>query len=183
MRAIAARSTPKRNWRSRLHLGFVYGAGLAAACLLSFYAVTDLLSKVHSLSRTDEMLGGMWAVIATIFVYRGSYRESHRAALTRMSATILSFALCLVYLLFLPFQPWGLALLVGAGALVLTLLGRAGDIVICSITTAVVMVVAALSPRNAWEQPILRLSDTFVGIAVGLVAAWSTVRFGPPEAL
>ena len=36
------------------------------------------------------------------------------------------------------------------------------------ITTAVVMVVAAMSPQDAWLQPLLRLIDTVVGIAVGI---------------
>ena len=182
MQAPTSPSRPKRSWRSRLHLGLVYSASLAVACLLSYYVITELLNKVHSLSKADDMLGGMWAVIATIFVYRVSYRESLVAALTRISATLLSFALCLVYLLFIPFQPWGLALLVGAGALVLMLLERSGDIVICSITTAVVMVVAALSPHNAWQQPILRLGDTVMGVAVGLGAAWMTMHLTPQEA-
>ena len=41
---------------------------------------------------------------------------------------------------------------------------------------AVVMVVAALSPHNAWRQPILRLIDTAVGVAVGVAAAWLGVN-------
>lgn len=181
MQAVSPPTTRKRSWQSMLRLGLIYSIGLAIACLLSYYVITELLTKIHSLSKVDDMLGGMWAVIATVFVYRVSYRESHVAALTRMSATLLSFALCLIYLLFVPFQPWGLALLVGAGALVLTLLGRPGDVVICSITTAVVMVVAALSPHNAWEQPILRLGDTVVGVVVGLSAAWMTMRLNLQE--
>ena len=54
----------------------------------------------------------------------------------------------------------------------MTLLGRADDVVTTTITVAVVLVVAALSPQHAWEQPILRLFDTTVGIAVGLAFAW-----------
>jgi hypothetical protein len=34
------------------------------------------------------------------------------------------------------------------------------------------MIVAALSPHAAWRQPILRLVDTAVGVAVGIAAAW-----------
>jgi hypothetical protein len=30
------------------------------------------------------------------------------------------------------------------------------------------MVVAAISPVDAWQQPLLRLADTIVGIAVGV---------------
>jgi len=45
-----------------------------------------------------------------------------------------------------------------------------------AITTTVVMVVAAISPHNAWEQPILRLGDTVIGVAVGVAAAWLDLR-------
>jgi hypothetical protein len=34
------------------------------------------------------------------------------------------------------------------------------------------MVAAALNPHAAWEQPILRLVDTVVGVAVGLAASY-----------
>jgi hypothetical protein len=34
------------------------------------------------------------------------------------------------------------------------------------------MVVAALSPHDAWRQPVLRLADTAVGVAVGVAVAW-----------
>ena len=100
-----------------------------------------------------------------------------RAALSRMAATLLSFVLCLVYLLIFPFSPWGMAALIGIGVIILTLLGRSEDI-ITTITTAVVMVVAGISPRHAWQQPILRLVDTAVGIGVGIAAAWISLSIG-----
>jgi hypothetical protein len=34
------------------------------------------------------------------------------------------------------------------------------------------MVVAAMSPQHAWRQPLLRLADTVVGIAVGVACKW-----------
>jgi len=113
----------------------------------------------------------MWAVIATIFVLRRCYEESANAALLRTSATLLSFALCLVYLLVFPFRVWGLVVLIAIGAIVLDLIGRSKDVITASITTTVVMVVAAISPQQAWRQPILRLIDTSVGIAVGIAGA------------
>ena len=147
-------------------------AVLAAACLLAYWLVTGLLSQVFFLSRADSLLGGMWAVIATVFVFRASYADSMAAALSRMAATSVSFVLCLIYLALLPFHPWALALLVGVSALVVTLIGRPGDAVTAGITTAVVMVVAAVSPQHAWQQPILRFADTVIGVAVGVAAAW-----------
>jgi uncharacterized membrane protein YccC len=162
---------------------------LAVACLITYWLATHLLSRVHSVGRDDDLLGGMWAVLATIFVLRGSFGKSIAAAVSRMSATSVSFVLCLIYLAFLPFHAWALAVLVGASALVVMLLGRPGDAVTAGITTAVIMVVAAVTPQHAWQQPTLRLADTVVGVAVGALAAWSgmqvkrflSARPAPPE--
>jgi uncharacterized membrane protein YccC len=150
----------------------IHGTVLAMSCLISYWLITRLLAHIYSISRDDNLLGGMWAVVATVFVYRYSYEQSVHAALSRMAATSLSFVLCLVYLLIFPFQPWGMAVLIGIGAVAMTLIGRPEDTVTTGITTAVVMVVAALSPHNAWQQPILRVVDTAVGVAVGVAAAW-----------
>src|SRR5262244_587333 len=149
---------------------------LALSCLISYWLATTILALARSPSQADDLLGGMWAVIATVFVLRHSYSQSMAAALSRMAATLVSFALCLAYLAFLPFHPWGLAILVGLSVLVTALVGRPGDEITAGITTAVVMVAAGLSPHDAWRQPILRLADTAIGVAVGLVAAWLGLR-------
>jgi uncharacterized membrane protein YgaE (UPF0421/DUF939 family) len=151
-------------------------AVLAVACLVTYWLATHLLSGVHSVGRDDDLIGGLWAVIATIFVLRDSLAKSVAAAVSRTSATFASFVLCLVYLAFLPFHAWAMAVLVGASALAVTLLGRPGDAGTAGITTAVIMVVAAVSPHDAWQQPILRLADTVVGVAVGALAAWASLR-------
>src|SRR5262249_34525993 len=139
-----------------------------------YLLITRALSAFHSVSTADDKLGGMWAVIATVFVYRLGYRDSLSAAASRSVATALSFVFCLLYLLVLPFSPVGLAGLIGIGTAFLMLVGRDGEVVTTGITTAVVLVVAALAPTDAWEQPILRAVDTAAGVAVGLVAAWLT---------
>jgi uncharacterized membrane protein YgaE (UPF0421/DUF939 family) len=149
---------------------------LGVACLITYLLATDILAHVYFLSHDDETLGGLWAVIATVFVIRGSYEQSVTAALSRVMATLVSFALCLIYLAFLPFHPWALAVLVGASALAATLIGRPGDAITAAITTTVVLLVAAVSPQHAWQQPILRLADTVIGVAVGVAAAWLELR-------
>ena len=158
---------------------------LAISCVISYWLITHILANTYSISRDDNLLGGMWSVAATIFVYRYSHAESVHAALSRMAATFVSFSLCLVYLLIFPFHLWGMAALIGIGAIVVTIVGRPDDTITTGITIAVVMVVAELSPRDAWRQPILRLIDTAVGVAVGLAVAWLcayamgvTKRFG-----
>jgi uncharacterized membrane protein YccC len=149
---------------------------LAVACLISYWLTTRVLSLVYSVSTADDALGGMWSVIATIFLFRDSYNKSLAAAVSRMGATLVSFVLCLAYLAFLPFHPLGLAILIGLSVLVAALIGRPEDEITAGITTTVVMVVASLSPHDAWRQPILRLADTAIGVAVGLVAAWLGLR-------
>jgi uncharacterized membrane protein YccC len=154
------------------------GAILAVACLISYWLITSVLTREYSVSRDDDLLGGMWAAVATIFVYRQSYIESARAALSRTLATLVSFVLCLIYLLIFPFHVVGMAALIGIIAVILALARRSEDIITAAITTAVVMVVAGISPENAWEQPILRLVDTAVGILVGVAAAWIALGLG-----
>jgi uncharacterized membrane protein YccC len=150
--------------------------------LATYWLTVHGLSRIHSVSAPDDLLGGIWAVIATVFVYRTSYDRSAAAALTRMAATLLSFAVCLLYLLILPFHPVGLAAMIGVSGLAVTLLGRPQDAVTAGITTATVLGVAGLASHGAWEEPILRLVDTALGTAVGLGAARIALRLAPAEA-
>lgn len=114
-------------------------------------------------------------MIATVFVYRDTQADTVAAATSRMAATVVSLGLCLVYLLIAASHPWAMGMLVALGTILVTLAGRPGDSVTTGVTIAVVMVVAELEPRNAWEQPILRLADTFIGVIIGLATA-SLVR-------
>jgi uncharacterized membrane protein YoaK (UPF0700 family) len=156
----------------------LHSVTLSILCVISYWLITHMLVRAFSISRDDDLLGGMWAVVATVFVYRYGYEESVGAALSRMGATTLSFVLCFIYLLFFPFHLWGLAIRIGVGAVAMSLLSRPDDIITTGITTAVVMVVAAVSPNHAWKQPILRLVDTIVGVPVGVVGAWMSLRSG-----
>ena len=154
------------------------GAILGVACLFSYLLITSVLTHEYSVSRDDDLLGGMWAAVATIFVYRQSYIETARAASSRTLATLASFVLCLIYFLIFPFHVLGMAALIGIIAILLALVRRPEEITTAAITTAVVMVVAGISPQHAWIQPILRLVDTAVGIVVGVAAAWIALGLG-----
>jgi uncharacterized membrane protein YccC len=149
---------------------FVYAVDMAIACFVAYWIMTYGLSRF--VDKPSDFLGGMWAVVATIFVFRETRLDSVSAGIARLIATSVSFALCLAYLWILPFTPIGMAALLGIGTVVMTLLDRRGDITTTAITTTVVMVVAAMSPQDAWQQPLLRLVDTVVGIAVGVSCKW-----------
>jgi uncharacterized membrane protein YccC len=152
---------------------------LGVACFVTYWLVVDVLSRIHSVSRDDDLLGGLWAVIATIFVCRFSQHDSVQSAISRMAATTVSFLLCFIYLVFLPFHLWAMAVLIAVSALVAILIGRPGDAITAGITSAVVMGVIAVNGRDAWQQPILRFADTVVGVVVGVAAAWIALRLIP----
>jgi uncharacterized membrane protein YgaE (UPF0421/DUF939 family) len=148
----------------------VYALNMAIACLITYWTMTHTLSRF--VDQSSDFLGGMWAVAATVFVFRETRLGSLSAGIARLIATCVSFALCLLYLSLFPFTPVGMAALIAIGTVVISLLGRRDDIVTVGITTAVVMVVAAMSPVDAWQQPLLRLADTMVGVAIGVACKW-----------
>jgi uncharacterized membrane protein YgaE (UPF0421/DUF939 family) len=151
-----------------------YSLNLAIACLISYWITTTALSGF--VGNDNDYLGGMWATVATVFVFRDTRKASLSAGAQRFMATCISFALCQIYLWIFPFEAVGMAALLGIGTLIMKKLGRSEEIVTTAITTAVVMVVAAMDARHAWLQPVLRLIDTVVGIAVGIGAKWIASR-------
>ena len=171
--AVIAGSRPLRIVR-----GVGFGTMLAISCLISYWLITNILAHEYSVSRDNDLLGGMWAVIATIFVFRYGILESGRAAISRTLATFLSFALCFLYFLIFPFNVFGMVALIWIGTVILCLIGNSEAIVTTAITTAVVFVVAGISRGPAWIQPILRLVDTSVGIIVGLLASRVWILLG-----
>jgi uncharacterized membrane protein YccC len=151
---------------------FANAIGMSVASLVTYWIITRALSGF--VGADDDLLGGMWAVVATTFVFRSTRSQSSAAGISRLIATVVSVLLCLIYLLAWPFTPVGLVVLIGLGSLIMAALGRREEIITVSITTTVVMVVAALSGEAGWRQPVLRLVDTLVGIAVGLLFRWLT---------
>jgi hypothetical protein len=167
VQVVRERETPS----SSSSWDFFYALDMALACFVSYLVTTHVLSPF--VPEPDALLGGMWATVATVFVFRETRAGSLAAGLSRLIATGVSFALCLAYLLVLPFHPAGLAALLCAGTVILMFLGRRDDIVTTGITTTVVMVVAAMSPKDvACHQPLLRLADTVVGIGIGVACKW-----------
>ena len=137
----------------------VYALALTIASL-SAYVITYYILEPF-VNQPNDFLGGMWATIATVFVFREARNPSLRAAVARFFATCVSCVLTFVYLLLLPFSPAvGMAVIIGLGTIVVMLLGRRDDVVTTGITTTVIMVVAGLGPASlGWTIPPLRLLD------------------------
>ena len=179
--APAARAEPLREKRDNEWVSvkdLVYTVEMAVACAISYWIITSGLARF--VDKPSDLLGGMWAVIATVFVFRDTRGNSVYAGLARLIATCVSFCLCVFYFAIFPFHPIGLAALIGIGTVAMMLLDRREDIITTAITTTVVMVVAAISPHDAWQQPMLRLIDTIIGIAVGIgcIQVASLLRIG-----
>ena len=150
-----------------------YVISMSVACLVSYSIMTGVLNPI--VARDDDLLGGMWAAVAAAFVFRDTGRASVSAGVARLVATSVSIVLCLIYLILIPPTLIALPILLAAGCLIVMLIDRRDEIVTTGITTIVVMVVAIISPADAWHQPLLRLVDTVVGIFVGVVFNWVIV--------
>jgi len=148
----------------------VYSIAMALACIISYAMMMELLNV--AVEGRADLVGGMWAAVSTAFVFRDSRQHSFSAGADRLIATCVSFALCLPYLWLIPPNVAGMAILLAVGTLVMVLLDRREDIITTAVTTIVIMVVAVERPIDAWEQPLLRLFDTVVGVAIGLAAKW-----------
>jgi hypothetical protein len=115
----------------------LYALGMGIACALSYAIITQVLFRV--VDQPTMLLGAMWAVVATVFVFRESRASAVSAGLARLIATCVSFALCLVYLLIFPVTGIGMAVVIGLGTVTMMFLGRQNDIVTAGITTTVVV--------------------------------------------
>ena len=154
----------------------IYSVTLGLSALGCYWFALHVVNPIHRISATGDTIGALWAAISTVFVYRHSYDESESAALSRVAGTAVSFVLCLIYLVLFPFHLWAIALLIAIGAFVLAIAGRPQDTMPASLATLVVLVIASIDPHDAWQQPIMRLADTVVGVAIGLAAVWVSVR-------
>jgi hypothetical protein len=61
-----------------------------------------------------------------------------------------------------------MAILIAVGTIATIWLDRSGESGLTATTTAVVLVVSTRGPQKAWQQPLLHLLDTVVGIIVGV---------------
>jgi hypothetical protein len=149
---------------------FEYAVNLAIAALITYALITSVTPLL--LNRSAEAVGVVWAVISAIFVVRDTREHSLSAGISRLVATCASFALCMVYLLFFSANPLGMAVLIGIGTLLVMLVGRRDEISLVAITTAVIFIVASENQQAAWQQPLLRLADSVVGVAIGIACKW-----------
>src|SRR5260370_6393960 len=92
----------------------VYVLEMMISCLITYLIITHVLHPF--VDKPDELLGGMWAVIATVFVFKGADGGSLSAGRVRLVATCVIFCLVLAYRGIWAFHSGGMARLIGIGA-------------------------------------------------------------------
>jgi uncharacterized membrane protein YccC len=153
-----------------------FSVALGLSALASYWFVAHVANPINQVTATGDTIGALWAAISTVFVFRHSLDESSSAALSRVSGTLVSFVLCEIYLLLFTFHLWSIAVLVALGAFILAMAGRDQDTMPASLATLVVLVIVGLDPHHAAQQPLMRLFDTAIGVAIGLAAVWGAGR-------
>jgi uncharacterized membrane protein YccC len=148
-----------------------YAVDMAIACVITYWIMLEIHDR-FGLGASSQVVGTLWAIVATIYVFRDTRANSLSASVGRIIATVVSFALCFAYLLLFPFTAVGLVAVLAGGTLIMMVLGRREEVGLAAVTTAVVMLVAAIDAQDAWQQPLLRLMDTLIGIAVGVACKW-----------
>jgi uncharacterized membrane protein YccC len=153
---------------------------MGVACLAAYWVMNSLLPSLTGTPSTPVSI--IWAVISAAFVYKDTRSHSFSAGRSRLIGTLISVVLCLAYLALFRASPVGMAILIAIGTFATTWLDRPDEIGVTAITTVVVLVLAASEPQKAWQQPLLRLLDTVVGIVVGVVCKWAVSKIAAEEA-
>jgi len=148
----------------------LYAIDMGVVALVAYWGALFALAPVSA--TTSNTIGALWATVSALFVFREHRADSFSAAGSRLLATCISAVLCLIYLLFFTPTMFGMAVVITVGTVLMLVSRRNGEVATTAITTAVVMIVAILEPKNAWHQPLLRLADSTIGIVVGVVAKW-----------
>ena len=105
----------------------IYAFDMAIACAISYALTTDLLGRF--VDQANTLLGGMWAAVATVFVFRETREGSVSAGLSRLIATCVSFVLCFIYIALFPINAVGISFVIGLGTIIMMMLARRDDIV------------------------------------------------------
>ena len=93
--------------RKTIAAAALFALNMAIACTITYAIITHVLAPF--VDKSDDLLGGMWAMVATVFVFRDTRVHSVSAGVARLAATTLSIVLCLQYLLNFPFSGSGMA--------------------------------------------------------------------------
>lgn len=147
-------------------------AGIWAAYLLGMYVT----GSFHSSSR---WMGAMLACTSVVAIQqKGSYRESLKAGLSRVSGTLIGAVVAYVYLLFFPFTEAGMMAAVVVLEMMLMMCGMYANGQMAVVTLLIIMLVSKQSPdASPALNAMLRFCESAVGSGVGVALLWVVERW------
>jgi uncharacterized membrane protein YgaE (UPF0421/DUF939 family) len=91
-------------------------------------------------------IGGLWGLVFGVVVLQATRHDTLASTWLRVLGTLIGAAVSAVYLSFLPFNPFGMAVVIGVVMLLCQVLGAPDHARLASITAAVIIVLSTLHP-------------------------------------
>jgi uncharacterized membrane protein YccC len=147
---------------------------LRIATQITLVSLASYWTGIHftGLFHNDSaIIGGLWSTISGIVVLQATQRDTWSSAWLRILGTFIGAVISAAYLSFLPFSPLGMA----AAVFVTVLLCHGARIPdharLASITVAVIMIAASMSPTlNPLQNAGLRFIESCIGTTMAVLA-------------
>lgn len=148
------------------------------------YALVAFLSYVAASNVTIAMegtadlalIGSLWAMISGIVVMQETRKTTLDSAWLRILGSLAGAIISAIYLVFLPFSPLGMAILIGVTVLICQGIGIPGHARLAALTVGVVMVVSGMNPEIS---PLVNAATRFIEVIIGSVVAVAVVWIWP----
>ena len=154
-----------------VHIAIQYALVSLIAYLAAFYA-TVLMQGTADLAS----IGALWAMISGIVVMQETRKSTLDSAWLRILGSLAGAIISAGYLLVFPFNPVGMAILIGITVLICQGIGIPGHARLAALTVAVVMVVSSLNPEIS---PLVNAGTRFIEVIIGSVVAVAVVWAWP----
>lgn len=144
------------------------------------YFLTGSFSETPFLTTT----GALWSMISGIVVMQETRQGTIDTAWLRILGSLIGAVMSALYLSFLPFNPFGMAVTIGLTVLICQELHLPGHSRLAALTVGVIMVISFLNPDlNPVVNAGLRFSESIIGsgAAILLIAAWPYPTESPEE--
>jgi uncharacterized membrane protein YgaE (UPF0421/DUF939 family) len=155
---------PPLQTRDALRIAFQ----IAIVCLTTYLGGSYFTYLFHGASAA---IGGLWSLISGMVVLQATRRDTLASAWLQVLGTFIGAVISAAYLSFLPFNPFGMAIVIGLVMLICQVLGIPNHARLASSTVAMIMVVSTLHPGfNPALNAALRFAEACIGTALAVAA-------------